>query len=39
MSKEEIYPVMERTTGPICKIAKGVRFRTSVDGTFELEVP
>lgn len=39
MSKEEIYPVMEGTTGPIWKIAKGVRVRKSVDGTFELEVP
>jgi hypothetical protein len=39
MSREEIYPVMQGTTGPIWKIAKGVRVRTSVDGTFDVQVP
>ncbi|MCK8600155.1 tyrosine-type recombinase/integrase [Desulfoferrobacter suflitae] len=39
MSKEDVYPVIQGTTGPIWKIAKGVRVRKSVDGTFEVEVP
>ena len=39
MSRADGYPVMQGATGPIWKIAKGVRVRTSVDGTYEVEVP
>jgi len=33
MSRADGYPVMQGATGPIWKIAKGVRVRTKADGT------